>query len=500
MPRSSTLPVIVLAALCLLAGFHALMYWSWLEDDAFISYRYARNLVDGHGLVYNQDERVEGYSNFSWVLAAAVGMKAGLDPADLTRWLGVGGAMIAGLLSWLLTRLLCPGRRWLPLAAPLILAVSPAWVRHATNGLETTWAALLLLALVLLVRPGGSRGSWLAGAAAAAVLALTRPEGGFMAALVLAAATLADRRGSAPGDRRAPWALFLACWGVYWSLRGLWFGSLMPNTYHAKMTGTAGGLVDGMQYVACFLRDGGVILLVVLALAALLTRRDRWPLLPALAGTLGSLAFAVAAGGDWMVHSRFCAAAMPLLAVLATAGAADLLVLAPTRGGRRSVATALAAVALLNWIGVADVERAVWREITPAVAAHGHRVEVYRAAGQWLSRHAPPNTLVAASDIGALGYWSQLPVLDMFGLVDRHVARCAGKQHHKADAAYILDCKPGFVVLIRDSADPDSHGRIPDRQLARHPDFAAAYAERHVLPLQHYGEEMVIYQRRPDAP
>ena len=46
-------------------------YW-FICDDAFISFRYARNLATGHGLVFNPGfERVEGYTNFLWVLMLA---------------------------------------------------------------------------------------------------------------------------------------------------------------------------------------------------------------------------------------------------------------------------------------------------------------------------------------------------------------------------------------------------------------------------------------------
>ncbi|MBU6216640.1 MAG: hypothetical protein KGR17_08545, partial [Acidobacteria bacterium] len=34
------------------------------QDDAFITYRYSRNLARGEGLVFNTGERVEGYTNF----------------------------------------------------------------------------------------------------------------------------------------------------------------------------------------------------------------------------------------------------------------------------------------------------------------------------------------------------------------------------------------------------------------------------------------------------
>ena len=54
----------------------ALLAWltsvAWfLTDDAFISFRYVRNLLEGHGLVFNPGEYVEGYTNFLWILELA---------------------------------------------------------------------------------------------------------------------------------------------------------------------------------------------------------------------------------------------------------------------------------------------------------------------------------------------------------------------------------------------------------------------------------------------
>src|SRR5262245_23654602 len=45
-----------------------------LFDDALISMRYAHNLIDGHGLVWNVGEQppVEGYSNLLWTLVMSV--------------------------------------------------------------------------------------------------------------------------------------------------------------------------------------------------------------------------------------------------------------------------------------------------------------------------------------------------------------------------------------------------------------------------------------------
>ena len=77
-----TVPWPLLAALgvsLILLLAHAGWY-RFLTDDAFISFRYARNLAEGHGLVFNPGfARVEGYTNLLWVLLLAPFARLGLD-------------------------------------------------------------------------------------------------------------------------------------------------------------------------------------------------------------------------------------------------------------------------------------------------------------------------------------------------------------------------------------------------------------------------------------
>ena len=60
-----------LCALALAVGLVLAVQRASIFDDAFISFRYARNLLDGHGLVWNPGERVEGYTNFLWTILLA---------------------------------------------------------------------------------------------------------------------------------------------------------------------------------------------------------------------------------------------------------------------------------------------------------------------------------------------------------------------------------------------------------------------------------------------
>ena len=70
-----------LLAICLVLVLIQGSFGLCTQDDAFISFRYAQNLVEGHGLVYNIGERVEGYTNFLWTILFAPFIGAGLDPA-----------------------------------------------------------------------------------------------------------------------------------------------------------------------------------------------------------------------------------------------------------------------------------------------------------------------------------------------------------------------------------------------------------------------------------
>jgi len=78
-------------------AFVALAYIYFPEsiDDAYITLRYSKNLLMGNGPIFNIGERVEGYSNFSWMaLLAAFG------------WIGVpmemamSSALPQGLACW----------------------------------------------------------------------------------------------------------------------------------------------------------------------------------------------------------------------------------------------------------------------------------------------------------------------------------------------------------------------------------------------------------------
>ena len=120
----------------------------FLNEDAFISFRYVQNLVSGQGLVYNPGVHDEGYSNLLWILLLAPFALAGIPPERAAPALGILSGAVLLYVVWRMAKRLLPDRRWLPLAAPGFVAASFSVVYWAGSGLETVFFGLLLVCAV----------------------------------------------------------------------------------------------------------------------------------------------------------------------------------------------------------------------------------------------------------------------------------------------------------------------------------------------------------------
>ena len=222
---------LLVALLIVAAGWMA-----WLAvyqvDDAFIVYRYARDLARGDGFVFNPGERVEGVTCFLLTLALVPFSFAGLPLPRVAPLL----TAIAGLTCLTLVarrhaesegRVRLDTRDLLP---ALLLAASPAFAYWSVGALETVPYALLLgLAARHHARERRDGGS--ASAVWLGLAGLVRPE-----TPLIVAALGTDRlrtRGLASTLR---WLGIVAAFiGPFLLFRRLYFGSWLPNTYFAKV-------------------------------------------------------------------------------------------------------------------------------------------------------------------------------------------------------------------------------------------------------------------------
>ena len=70
--------------------FYCVLFFNLTRDDSFISLRYARSLKNGFGLTWNQNgEKVEGYSNFLWIIIEFVLLYFSEDPLIFVKIIGI---------------------------------------------------------------------------------------------------------------------------------------------------------------------------------------------------------------------------------------------------------------------------------------------------------------------------------------------------------------------------------------------------------------------------
>ena len=329
-------PVSLLSFLPWLALLGWLSSVAWfLTDDAFISFRYTRNLLEGHGLVFNPGEYVEGYTNFLWILElAAIWGVFGLRPEHAAPWLSVAYTVgtVAAMLWWVVR---LPSLRnrglvgWMALGLLCSSATFAVWT--SSGGLETRqFTFFIVTAVVCLSLYRYSRRGLLIASLSLAAAALTRPEGLMLAACCFGwfavQRVVSDRRINTRLVRDliplvAPFLILVA---AHFLFRYAYYGEWLPNTYYAKHVRP--WYESGFRYLTAAALETGLYILLPLAFLAL---RTRWRMAQdgtyalALLCVAAHMAYLLPIGGD---HFEFRPLDFywPLLAVPAAEGIALL--------------------------------------------------------------------------------------------------------------------------------------------------------------------------------
>jgi len=444
-------PLVLVGALLVA---HAAVF-DFVCDDAFISFRYAENLVRHGQLVFDVGERVEGYTNFGWTMLLALVVALGGDPVLWSRLLGVACAL--GVLV-VVTRAVRERLAAAPLAeatalgAALWLALAPTFACWSTGGLETALFTLLAtLGFAAAWRESeepsapARSGLWLGASA------LARPEGVLLFALTAAhRALLLLRARRAPGRGEVAFVggfLVLVLPYELWRIR--YYGWLFPNTFYVKEGGPA-LWAPGMRELGRFVLDHQLWAVVPLAL---LCARPRLLGLAAL-WCAGLATHVASVGGDFMELHRFL---MPLLPVLALPLALGARRAAVALRARRvpAVALYLVLLALVGWrASVVD------RVASDAIRERGvdpidwlRRFSAQaQAIGVWLRVHEPAGTRIAVNAAGAIPYESRLETIDMLGVNDvwvaHHVPATSSRPGHGKHAPLEYAARRGADLVI----------------------------------------------------
>jgi len=449
-------------------------------DDSYITYRYARNIAQGQGFVYNSGERVLGTTAPLYALALAVVSRAWPDIPTASLALGGLGWAALVLLVYGLGR--SAGLPLAGLAAAGILTFDP--LIYSTLGMETTVYVSLCLAAFVLLAAGRPRGA----ALLAGLAFLMRWDGVLVIAVILLAELVRLRR--------IPWQV-AGCWlalAVPWLIFSqTYFGSIFPNSFFAKAGQANSGLVGGgadpfaaalLLMVQDRLRANPLLWLYApLALLSPLNGRvwlkATWPIFLWTALYFAGFVAVGVIGFHWYY--------VPLLPALALAVGAGLAYLARLAGATRvpwlGPVTAFSLAAACLWPQV----QLLWIN-SPATSP---RLEAYRQVSQWLDQNTAPSSSVGLLEIGFIGYQTNRPVVDIMGLV---TPAMIGHLHGWDEAFYYAVTRhwPDYLVVLQGMGwtHPPHTNPLGDIY-----SLAAT-----IRPATGSPDPILIYRRRPDFP
>ncbi|MFF4594867.1 hypothetical protein [Amycolatopsis sp. NPDC001319] len=378
-------------------ALYAYLAWRrrWMSDDGLLVLRTVRQILAGHGPVFNVGERVEASTSplWTWLLAAL-----GTIPGPALEWLSVVTGLVCAVGGLFFAM---DGARRLydsPVvpAGALIVCALPPFRDFATSGLETGLAMLWIgLTWWLLVRGKAPKAT----AFVIGLGVLVRPDLALFSIVAFAALVLLRRPRLRAG---LGWlGVGLALPVAYQVFRMGYYGLLVPNTALAKEAGTS-NWSRGFDYLLDLVDPYYLWLpILALAVAAFLSRKSRILTLTPVAGAVLLAAYVVRVGGDFM-HGRMLLPALfalllPVMAVPLTRKTFALL-----------AGVAVWSVAAAGWlrvpyandhaaVGVTD-ERAYWSWVTghehPVLASDFLGEPVMRAAVEATDATRAPAVLV----------------------------------------------------------------------------------------------------------
>jgi len=441
-------------------------YLGFPLDDAWIHQTYARNLARWGQLAYVPGQLSAGSTAPLWTIALSIGY---LLRVDGRLWAYLAGATCLVLTAhavYRLARLLWPDQRWTAFSTAVFCALEWHLTWAAFSGMETLLFTYLSL---LLIEQSLTRGRPFVIGLLGALLVLTRPEGVVLLLLVAVITWLPEKgRHLHQTDIAALLAGFTLLVVPYLAYNAIVSGRPFPNTFYAKQSEYR-VLLTGLPLwkrlwrmvrptlvgAQALLLPGFIYAAIRVVRVAMARRRDlplRELLLPIvpLAWWAGLLViYALRLPADYQ-HGRYVIPVIPVFILYGVSGMAEIL----QPFSRQLVVRIASRVFLLAAMVLLLAFVAVGGE------AYARDVSIIECemvdVARWLEVNTPSDALIATHDIGAIGYFSERPLLDMAGLITPEVIPfirdesllLAFIQEHGAE--YLVTFPSWYPQMVRD--------------------------------------------------
>ncbi len=487
-------------------------------DDSFITYRYARNILSGNGFVYNPGERVMGTTTplFTFLMVALGSLTGGAQAPF--PYLSMGINMLADaatcILLWRLGKR--AGSELAGAAAGLVWAIAPFSVTFAIGGMETSLVVFLMTATMYTFV---EKRYTLTGLCAILAL-LTRPD-----TILLVGPLFLERSIRALRGERVHWreALVFFLPGLAWLAFSTWyFGTPVPHSVTAKLEvyllDPGASFTRLLQHYATpFLESNtlgaslavgiGIILYPFLYLVGALKawRNERRLLAYLIYPWLYLIVFSLP---NPLIFRWYMTPPLPPYILFILIGMEKVLRDIFSFQLHRKKASALPIAAWRAWLPAMLVlliplssSLTEWRlhpdhgPDRPAPMMAWFKLEqLYMQVSAEIAPMMDSNTVLAAGDVGVLGFYTPARILDTVGLNSPQALKYYPIDpvdyvtNYAIPAALLLEEKPDWAVFL------EVYGR---NTILVNPQIQQEYTLYDSLPTDIYGSKsMIILQRK----
>lgn len=445
----------------------AILY-AWLnkfiQDDAFISFRYAKNFAEGNGLRWNVGEiGVEGYSNFLWTIIISIGLKLDIEPVLFSQSIGIIFFIFSLIIVYKIANSVLTG--WNSTLFLFLTSFNYSFSIYATGGLETsaqTFFCLYIFWLAVEYINNQKLGTLILYSLISGVSLLNRLDSGLfilVTGVIVLINIINEFKISSYGAVRY-FALFLpSCLIVFAWLIWKWdyYGNILPNTFYVK-----GGiekplevLFNGFMFVLMFLlytfmlpSIHVLVKTIVKEFKGVITNMAK-PSLTGLASVIILLwvVYVLKIGGGFM-EFRFLVPIIPFLYLLVIKGLEGL------SEKPRKAFIGLLFLGLLTHPLLFGKIKGLRFGVESAAKLESHLYkEKWISVGKTLDEYFnSSNTKIAVTAAGAIPYYADLYTVDMLGLNDKYIAKNGiifdtRPGHSKiSDINYLIDSKVNLLI------------------------------------------------------
>jgi|GEM_PF-2331491 len=431
---------------------------TWMvTDDIMISQRYAQNLANGNGLVFNKGERVEGFSNLLVVLAYGLPIELlniHLRHIGLVYW-GINGILhvIISLMILFAGVKKFPGFwNWL---IALIYVIHPIHAQAAATGFSIYLQSILILYAYFRLERGGLVYALILGILPLVHSIMYPVWFGFVLLRIFKLRSDTKRVFNETLLSTLPIA-------TYFIFRIFYYGDIFPNTYYLKSVSVM-SLTDGLIYIYGFMKlfaPLGLVYLAIILLSGKEKIRSHAAELLTIFGIY--IAFVIKIGGDLFLM-RVMFIFFPFLLF-------SLLLNQKSIVYHRAIKTVML-ILIFAQLGIAL--RGIYK--LPSTTLFSDNLEWHKQRillGRAINMNTKKDDVLAMAGLGYASYASNRRVIDMLGKTDYYIARSIPHLnrmlgHQKCAPEYILSKRPEYIESIYNLEQVKSRNFLKNEQSSK---------------------------------